>query len=75
MKIEEYADLKYELLKVWKGEVTKLYILPVIIGALGTKTNNVQKNLDLLNIVSKAGDLQKICLLGTVRILRKVLDT
>ena len=72
-KIEKYTDLKYELLKVWKGEVTKVFILPVIIGALGTMTNNVQKNLDLLNIGSKAGNLQKIALLGTARILRKVL--
>ena len=34
-KIEKYKDLKYELPKVWKGEVTKVFILPVI-GALGT---------------------------------------
>ena len=64
-KIEKYTDLKYELLKVWKGDVS----------ALGTMTNNVQKNLDLLNIGSKVGDVQKIGRPGTARILRKVLDT
>ena len=74
-KIEKYTDLKYMLPKVWKGEVTKVFILPVIIGALGTMTNNVQNHLDKLKIGSNAGDLQKIGLLGTARNLRKVLDS
>jgi hypothetical protein len=55
--------------------VTKVFILPVIIGALGTMTKNVQNNLDKLKIGSNAGDLQKFGLLGTARILRKVLDS
>jgi hypothetical protein len=69
-KIEKYTDLKYELPKVWKGKVTKAFILSVIIGALGMTTNKVQNNLDKLKIGSKAGDLHKIGLLGTSRILR-----
>jgi hypothetical protein len=63
------------IILIIKGEVTKVFILPVIIGALGTMTNNVQNNLDKLKIGSNAGDLQKIGLLGTARILRKVLDS
>jgi hypothetical protein len=74
-KIEKYIDRKYELPNVWKGEVTKVFILPVIVGALRTMTNNVQNNLDKLKIGSNAGDLQRIGRLGTARILRKVLDT
>ncbi|CAB3979774.1 very long-chain specific acyl- dehydrogenase, mitochondrial [Paramuricea clavata] len=35
-RIEKFKDLKYEFTKVWKGEVTKVFILTVIIGALGT---------------------------------------
>jgi hypothetical protein len=38
-------------------------------------TNNVQNKFDNLKIGSNAGDLQKIGLLGTARILRKVLDS
>ena len=34
----KYADLNYELPKVWKGKVTKVFILPIIIGALETMT-------------------------------------
>ena len=74
-KIEKYTDLKYELLKVRKGEMTKVLILPVIIGALGTMTKNVQDNLDKLKIDNRVVDLQKIRLLGTSRVLRKVLDS
>ena len=28
-------DFKYEILKMWKNEVTKVYIVPVVIGTLG----------------------------------------
>ena len=71
-KIEKYTNLKYELLKVWKGKVTKVFILPVIIGAWGTMTKNVQ---DKLKIDTRVGDLQKFRLLGMSEILRKVLDS
>ena len=40
-KFEHYTDLKHELLKVWNMEVTKVYIIPIVIGALGTVTKNV----------------------------------
>ena len=63
--IEKHTDLKYELLKVWKGEVTKVFILPVIIGALGVMTKKLQDNLDKLQRGSEAEVLQKIGLLGT----------
>ncbi len=46
-KIEKYTDLQYELPKVWRGEVNKVVILPVIIGALGTMTKNVQDNVQV----------------------------
>jgi hypothetical protein len=43
-KLEKYTDLKYELPKVWKGEVTEVFILPVIIyvGALGVGSDDQQ---------------------------------
>jgi hypothetical protein len=34
------------LSEMWKGEVTKVFILSVIIGAFRTMTKNVQDNLD-----------------------------
>ena len=49
-KIEKYTSLKYELPKVGKGEATKIFILPIIIGALGTMTKNVQDKLVKLKV-------------------------
>ena len=72
-KIEYYNDLKYEILKCWNKEVDKVMILPIVIGALGSVTNNVRKNLDKVDLHLGVDAIQKTCLLGTARILRKVL--
>ena len=73
-KIEVYTELKYDILKCWSNEVKTVIIIPVVIRAPGM----VPKNLEsyLTNIVFAPGidPLQKTCLLGTVRILREVLD-
>ena len=74
-KIEYYNDLKYEILKCWNKEVDKVMILPIVIGALGSVTNNVRKNLDKVDLHLGVDAIQRTCLLGTARILRKVLDT
>ena len=36
------TDLKYEIFKCWKGEVKKVVIIPIIIGALGLVTKNLK---------------------------------
>ena len=74
-KIEYYNDLKYEILKCWNKEVDKVMILPIVIGALGSVTNNLRKNLDKVDLHLGVDAIQKTCLLGTARVLRKVLDT
>ena len=74
-KMEYYNDLKYEILKCWNKEVDKVMILPIVIGALGTVTSNLRKNLDKVDLHLGVDALQKTCLLGTARIIRKVLDT
>ncbi|XP_065055325.1 uncharacterized protein LOC135683870 [Rhopilema esculentum] len=71
---EHFTDLKYELLKVWNREITKVYIIPIVIGALGIVTNNVAKYLEKIDFKCGLDPLQKACLLGTARIMRKVLD-
>ena len=73
-KFEHYTDLKYELLKVWNTEVTKVYIIPIVIGALGIVTKNIVKYLEKIDFKPGLEPLQKACLLGTARIIRKVLD-
>ena len=71
---EHYTDLKYALLKVWNTEIIKVYIIPIVIGALGVVTKNVSKYLEKIDFKPGLEPLQKACLLGTARIVRKVLD-
>ena len=52
----------------------KVFIVPIIIGALGSVTKKLGKNLEMINFVKGVEPLQKACLLGTTRIIRKVLD-
>ena len=75
--MEYYTDLKYEILKGWNKEVDKVVILPIIIGALGTVTKNLRKNIGKLDLDLDLGVdmLQKACLLETAQIIWEVLDT
>ena len=73
-KFEHYTDLKYELLKVWKTDVNKVYIIPIVIGALGTVTKNVAKYLEKIDFKPGLDPLQKAGVFSTARIIRKVLD-
>ena len=57
---------------MWKNEITKVYIVPVVTGALGmSRYKQISRNNWLQCIRKK---LQKARLLGTVGILRKILD-
>ena len=72
-KIRKYGELKFEIEKVWK---TKVKIVPVIIGALGSVSNNLRKHLDDIGLNQvKVCQLQKTVLLKTGNILRRHLAT
>ena len=49
-------------------------LLPVIIDALGSVTGRLQKELEKLDYRNGLETIQKTCLLGSARIVRKVLD-
>ena len=49
-------------------------IIPVVIGALGIVTKNLENYLSKIDFAPGIEPLQKTCLLGTARVLRKVLD-
>ena len=68
---KSYNDLQYENLKSWNKAVDQVMILPIVIGALGTVKNNLKKHLDKVDLHLGVDALQKTCLLGTVRIIRK----
>ena len=69
-KVAKYMGLSAELNRMW-GVNTK--VIPVVVGGLGAVTNNLG---DYLTKIPGLPDLfmcQKICLLGSAKILRDVL--
>ena len=68
----KYLDLARELKKLWNKKVT---IVPIVIGALGTITKGLLKGLEDLEVGGRVKTIQMTALLGTARILRRVLET
>ena len=70
-KIEKYLDLARELKKVWNMKVT---VVPLVVEALGTLAEALEKRLKTIGIETKITELQKTVLIHTSRILQKVLE-
>ncbi|XP_069971818.1 uncharacterized protein [Penaeus vannamei] len=71
-KCNNYCDLKYEIARMWR--MKEVEVIPVFVGALGSVTKDFEKWIQKLDLGIAAEKLQKPCLLGTARIIRKVLD-
>ena len=71
-KVEKYHYLKREIGTMWG--IRKVQVVPVVIGALGSITKGFDKWIEKLHIQCNFVDMQKTALLGTARILRKVLE-
>ena len=70
-KVEKYQDLKREIRRLWK--LRNVEIAPIVIGALGSVSTEFDRCIGKLGITCNVGVMQKTALLGTARILRKVL--
>ena len=70
-KIEKYQDLGRELQKIWN---VKVKIIPLVVGSLGAITKQFGNRLKQVGITAGTAQVQKTVLLGTARILRKVLE-
>ena len=70
-KITKYQDLGRELHKIWNVKVT---IIPLAVGSLGAIPKQFGNRLKLIGITVGTAQVQKTVLLGTGRILRKVLE-
>ena len=70
--IEKYQNLEREILRLWN--LKKIDVIPVVLGALGSVTKNFEKYVDKIGIKIDLHNVQKTTLLGTARILRKVLE-
>ena len=71
-KLSNYDELKYELARIWRTKVT---IVPIVIGALGTVTERIDSWREQIGIDCPVALLQKGCLLGSARIIRKVMNS
>ena len=71
-KRDKYLDLARELKRLWNTKVT---IIPIVMGALGTVPKGLEKGLETLVIVGRIDTMQTTVLLRTARILRRVLET
>ena len=67
----KYKSLCIEIQRMWKLKFT---IIPVIIGATGTVTRSLRKNLETIQGKQSIDSLQKTAVLGTSHIIRKVLQ-
>ena len=71
-KIEKYTDLAVEIQRIWKLKCVK--VVPIVIGVLGMFTNKLEQYLKDLKASIKVALIQKTVLLGSARILRRVLS-
>ena len=55
-KVKNYT----EIFKMQKNEVTKVYIAPIVIGALGTVSKNISRYLETIGF-DRSKKLQKAC--------------
>ena len=69
-KKTKYEDLRIEIARLWNK---KVLVILVVVGALGTLTANLKKNLKALGIPNVIPCLQKSALLGIASILRRTL--
>ena len=64
--------MKDEIAKVW--HMRKVIVVPVVIGALGAVSVNFKKCMKQTGMKVSLEVIQKTVLLGTAKILRKVLS-
>ena len=70
-KIDTYSPLAYQIRKMHK---VKTRIVPVVIGSLGVVSKRLKGYIDELGIPDVIGGLQTSVLIGTSKVLRKVLN-
>ena len=71
-KKDKYLDLARELKKLWNMQVA---IIPIVIGAFGTVTKGLLKELEELEVGGRVETIETTALLRTARILRRILET
>ena len=68
-KKSKYKDLELEIQRMWH---MKTVGIPVVVGALGTVKKGMVVNIRKVSERATVTQIQKICMLGSAQILRKV---
>ena len=71
--MEKYQYLREEIGHVW--QIRSATVVPVVIGALGIISEKFEKHIKKLGVKITIDVIQKTALLGSARILRKVLSS
>ena len=72
-KIKSYQDLKREIGRLWA--IRHLEVVLVVVGTLGVLNKRLDAWLEELGVTIRTGLLQKTTLLGTAKILRRLLES
>ena len=71
-KLTKYSDLRVEVSRMWQR---RTLIVPVVFEALGTVHAGIARWLDIIPGYHNLQHLQKAVVLGSIRILRKVMSS
>ena len=71
-KIEKYSLLKDEIARLC--QMKKVVVIPIVVGALQTIRTKFEEHIESLGIDIRIEQVQKSALLGTARVIRKVLS-
>ena len=69
--VEKYQNLARELRRMWEE---KIKVIPIVLDALGTVLLRLKGNLKDIGVDTSVTLIQMSALLGSARILRKVLE-
>ena len=69
--MDKYTKLAHEIRKMHQVSYS---IIPLVVGALGVVSDNLEKNLKKLEMPYVLGSMQVSAVLGTAIILKKVLS-
>ena len=70
--IEKYSLLKDEIAR--SCQMKKFVVIPIVVGGLGTITTKFEEYIESLGIEIRMEHIQKSALLGTARIIRKLVS-